>query len=68
MWDSKFSYTTNYEKVLSDWENTFTFVFNRFFSTKLFVHTRFDDSVTRAEGDSYFQLQELLSLGFSYAW
>ncbi len=68
MWDSKFSYTTNYEKVLSGWENTFTFVFNRFFSTKLFVHTRFDDSVTRAEGDSYFQLQELLSLGFSYAW
>ena len=68
MWDSKLSYTTNYEKVLSDWENTFTFVFNRFFSTKLFVHTRFDDSVSRAEGDSYFQLQELLSLGFSYAW
>lgn len=67
-WDSKLSYTTNYEKVLSDWENTFTFVFNRFFSTKLFVHTRFDDSVTRKEGESYFQLQELLSLGFNYAW
>ena len=68
VWDSKFSYTTNYEKVLSDWENTFTFIFNRFFSTKLFVHTRFDDSVTREEGDSYFQLQELLSLGFNYTW
>lgn len=68
LWDSKFFYTTDYNKVLSEWENTFTFVFNRFFSTKLFVHTRFDDSVARKEGDSYFQLQEMLSLGFSYAW
>lgn len=68
-WKSRFSYTTNYEQVLSEWENTFTFAFNKYFSTKLFVHTRFDDSVTKANpDDSYFQLQELLSFGVSYTW
>ena len=68
LWESRFSYTTNYEKVLSEWENTFTFTFNKYFSTKLFVHTRFDDSVVRDPDKSYFQLQELLSLGFNYTW
>lgn len=67
-WDSRFSYTTNYEKVLSEWENTFTFAFNKYFSTKLFVHARFDDSVSKEPDDSYFQLQELLSFGVSYTW
>lgn len=67
-WESRFSYITDYKKVQSEWENTFSFAFNRYFSTKLFIHGRFDDAVAREEGDSYFQLQEQLSLGLSYTW
>ncbi len=68
MWESRLSYTTNYEKVLAEWENTFTFSVNKYLSTKLFVHGRFDDGVTREADTSYFQLQELLSFGLSYTW
>lgn len=67
-WESRFSYTTNYEKVLSEWENTFTFAFNRYLSTKVFVHGRFDDGVPRVEGKGYLQLQELFSFGLNYTW
>lgn len=68
MWESRFSYTTNYEKVLAEWENTFTFTFNKYLSTKLFFYGRFDDGVTREPDDSYLQLQELLSFGLNYTW
>lgn len=68
LWESKFSYTTNYEKVFSEWENTFTFVLNKYLSTKLFMHGRFDDGVSKEPDDSYFQFQELFSFGVNYTW
>lgn len=68
LWESRFTYNTNYKKALSEWENTFTFSFNRYWSAKLFVHGRFDDGVPRVEDRSYFQLQESLSLGLNYIW
>ena len=67
-WDASLTYTTDYSYAQLDWENTFTFSFNRYFSAKFFFHPRFDDSVSRDEGESYFQLQEQLSLGLTYSW
>lgn len=68
-WRSKLDYFTTYEKVVANWENTFEFKLNRYLSTKLFLHARYDDGVTLAEDDdSYFQFKEMLTFGLSYTW
>ena len=66
---TKFEYFTTYDKVIASWENTFNFQLNRYLSTKLFIHARYDDGVTLTEeNDSYFQLKEMLTFGLSYTW
>jgi len=54
-----------------DWENTFDMPLNKYFSTKLYTHLRFDDAVgpaNKGAGWGYFQFTELLSFGLSYKW
>lgn len=54
-----------------EWENTFDMPLNKYFSTKVYTHLRFDDSVgpqNKGKGWGYFQFTELLSFGLSYNW
>lgn len=66
---TKLEYFTTYDKIIASWENTFNFQLNRYLSTKLFIHARYDDGVTLTEeNDTYFQLKEMLTFGLSYTW
>lgn len=59
---------TDYSYLQGDWENTFNFSVNRYISTQIYVHARYDSSTARlADSDWHrWQLKEILSFGFSY--
>ena len=65
----KLEYFTTYERVNLSWENTFNMKLNRYLSTKIFIHPRFDDGVTlTADNTTYFQFKEMLTFGLAYSW
>lgn len=59
---------TDYEDTTLDWENTIDFAINRFLSTRLYMHLRYDSSTPPAEDSRWhhWQFKEILSLGFQY--
>ena len=60
---------TNYEYFLGDWENTISFTINRFLSTQIYVHMRYDTSAeSYGKKWKHFMLKEILSFGFTYAF
>ena len=65
-WTSRVFYFTDYKSVLADVETGLNFVFNRFFSTKIYLHARFDDSIMANKDKRYLQFKEMLSFGFNY--
>ncbi len=67
-WKSRIYGYTTYERTELEWENTFTFRFNRYISSNLFVYPRFDDGATRDSHHGYWQFKEYCSIGFSYSF
>ena len=65
-WKTRFYGYTTYHRMKMEWENTFTFVVNKYISTNLFLYPRFDDGVKRDDKYGYFPFKEDVSLGFSY--
>ena len=65
-WNARLFYFTNYEQSQADFENVFNFSINKFFSTRLAIHLRYDDG--RGQDIRNIQYKELLSFGFNYAW
>lgn len=67
-YNSRFFLFTDYDYVQSDWENTINFSINRYLSTQIYVHMRYDSSTPRVDGSSWhkWQLKEILSFGFQY--
>lgn len=69
LWESRFYYYTTYSNIVSEWENSFTFILNRFFTTRIFCIVRYDDNVVlKDDNNSFFQVKEFLSIGFTYKW
>lgn len=67
-WKTRLYAFTSYKRVEAEWENTFTFAFNKYISTNIFLFPRFDDARKRDKDYGYFQLKEYASLGFSYSF
>lgn len=61
---------TNYEYAQGDWENTLSFNINRYLSTQIFVHLRYDSSYPKRDDTSWrkLMLREILSFGFNYTF
>ncbi len=59
---------TNYEYLQGDWENTITFNINKFLTTKIFAHLRYQSDALPMEDTRWhkWQFKEILSIGFSY--
>lgn len=59
---------TDYSYAQADWENTLSFAINRFLSTQIYAHLRYDSSMPKMAGTRWheWQFKEILSFGFNY--
>lgn len=65
---SHFFTFTDYESLQADWENTVNFDVNRYLSTQIYVHARFDTKTPKVQDSSWkkLQIKEILSFGLTY--
>ena len=59
---------TDYTRLQSDWENTLVFEINKFLTTQIYAHLRYDTHGIQVDESKWkkLQLKEILSIGFSY--
>lgn len=68
-WKSRMFLFTDYSYFLADWENTLTFNINKFLSTQIYLHPRFDSSSDAGISKwRHWSLKEILSFGLSYTF
>ncbi|MDE5795992.1 MAG: DUF3078 domain-containing protein [Muribaculaceae bacterium] len=69
LYTSRLFFFSDYSYFLGDWENTLSFQFNRYFSTQIYAHLRFDSS-TELNGSKWrhWMLKEILSFGLTYTF
>ena len=67
-WTARLKYFTNYSKVESELENTLNMSLSRFFSTRLYLHLRYDDGVPKDSDYGFLQVNEVVSFGLNFKW
>lgn len=67
-WDSRFKYFTSYKKIEAEFENTLNMSLSNYFSTRLYLNLRFDDSVPTDKKFGYLQVNETISFGLNFKW
>ena len=67
-WDSRFKYFTSYKKIEAEFENTLNMALSNYFSTRLYLNLRFDDSVPADSKFKHLQVNETISFGLNFKW
>lgn len=67
-WKTRLYGYSTYKRTELEWENTFTFRFNRYISSQVFIYPRFDDGVRRDSHYAFWQFKEFASIGFQYSF
>ena len=67
-WKTRLYGYTTYKRAEMEWENTFSFQFNKYITSNIFVYPRFDDGANRDDDHGYWQLKEYASIGFAYSF
>lgn len=67
-WDSRLTYFTSYDKVVSEFENSLNMALSNAFSTRIYLNVRYDDDVPADPDLKYWQINQTLSFGLNYKW